>query len=135
MKKRVFAILMMLPYMAMAEGDVLGGSQKAAKGAGEMVAIGFALVLMALWAVPILIGFLIYNSRKKKAEQSHEDMGLSAAGMVLASVILSFAAVFFFEGGVGQAVKQDATTFSQGVKAVVGPIVNHGIELITGNKQ
>ena len=131
MKKITFAILMILPYLAIAE-DVLGGSQKAASEAGSMVSVGFALVLMALWAVPILIGFLVYNSRRKKAEQNHEDMGLSAAGMVLASVILSYAAVFFFEGGVGMAVDKQASTYVQGVKVIVGPIVRHGIEQITG---
>ncbi len=131
MKKRVFAILMMLPYMAMAE-DVLGNSQTATTEAGGLFASGVILVLLSLWIVPIIIGFMVYNSRKKKAEQNHEDMGLATAGMVLAVVIVSYAAVYFFEGGVGMAMGKGVSTYSEGVKQIIGPVLQHGMDLVTG---
>jgi len=133
-KHKALWLLLVLPGLAMAANtEVLGDAQQATSEGAGLFASGIILVLLALWIVPIIIGFMVYNSRKKKAEQAHEDMGLATAGMVLAVVITAYGAVYFFEGAVGIAMsKNGANTYAQGVKEIISPVLNYGMGKITG---
>ena len=132
MKKLVIALMMLgMPFMAMAE-EVLGDAQQATTEAGGLFASAIIMVLLALWIVPVIISFMVYSAKKKKAEQAHEDMGLATAGMVLGVVIVAYAAVFFFEGAVGKAMsKGAASTYAEGVGEIISPVLKHGMDLLT----
>jgi NADH:ubiquinone oxidoreductase subunit 5 (subunit L)/multisubunit Na+/H+ antiporter MnhA subunit len=136
--KKIATSLMMLgvPFMAFADGEVLGDAQQATTEAAGLFGSAVILVLLALWVVPIIIGFMVYNSKKKKAEQAHEDMGLATAGMVLSVIVVSYAAVFFFEGAVGKAMSDDPTSvsYSKGVGKIISPVLESSMDKVTGKK-
>ena len=128
--KKLFLLLVGLSSLMMAaDTEVLGNAQQGVAESGVLAASILVLVIVLFWAVPIIVGAIVYVSMKKKKEQQHEEIGLGDAFKVLLAVIVSGAASFYIVGSIGKmASGGTATDLAQGNGYFLKPILDLGLK-------
>ena len=139
MKRRTkalfFMLTMMLPGLLLAvtgHDNPLGDAQGAISGVGSMIATLMVVVVVSIWLLPMILGFLVFTNQKKKAEQQHEDTGLKAAGLALVAAILGTAASYYIVGSIGMATDESVEDLKAGNAVFLKPIMGTGIQNVTG---
>ena len=139
MKRRTkalfFMLTMILPGLLLAATETdnpLGDAQGAISSVGTMIATLMVVVVVSIWLLPMIIGFLVFTNQKKKAEQLHEDTGLKAAGLALVAAILATAASYYIVGTIGMATDSGASDLKAGNAVFLKPIMGTGMSKISG---
>jgi len=137
MKKLLYITLMLLPALAMAAGtghdNPLGDAQGAISSVGSLISTLLVVVIVSIWTLPMVLGFMVYSGQKKKAEQQHEEVGVKAAGLALVAAILGTAAAYYIVGSVGMATDDTVTDLKAGNAVFLKPLLGTGVKNISGN--
>ena len=135
MKKLLIATMLLLPIMALAatgHDNPLGDAQGAVSSIGSLVATLLVVVIVSIWTLPVIFGFMVYQGQKKKAEHQREDAGLKAASLALVATVLGTAASYYIVGSVGMATDTNAKDLRAGNAVFLKPLLGTGVQNISG---